>query len=115
MNNGKLDIIQDIRIGNLVEKHIALNENNKCILGFRVQIFFDSGSNSKNRAIATQNEFNTKHPNVEAYLMFKEPNFKVRVGDFRTRIDAQRLLHEIIGEYPNAFVVKDEVNFPRLD
>ena len=62
------------------------------------------------------NEFNSKHPKIEAYLMFQEPNYKVRVGDFRSRMDAQRFLHKITEDYPNAFIVKDnEINYPNLD
>jgi hypothetical protein len=115
---GNVDlIIQDTRISSLVEKHMAFNENRGSINnGFRIQIFFDSGNNSKNKAITLMNEFKSKHPKTEAYLMFSEPNYKVRVGDFRSRMDAQRFLAKISDEYPNAFIVKDcSVNYPNLE
>lgn len=114
---GKVEVIvQDQRITSLVAKHVAFNENRSGIKGFRVQIFFDSGNNSKSKAISVMNQFKDKYPNVGAYLMFQEPNYKVRVGDFRTRMDAQKLLHAITEEFPTAFVVKDdEINFPELD
>lgn len=114
---GKVEIlVQDARITTLVAKHIAFNENRGTIKGFRVQIFFDSGNNSKSRAVTAMNDFKAKYSNVEAYLMFQEPNYKVRVGDFRTRMDAQRLLNVIYEDFPTAFVVKDdEINFPSLD
>jgi hypothetical protein len=113
---GKVEIIvQDYRINSLVSKHIAFNENRSSIRGFRIQIFFDSGNNSKSKAVSAMSEFNAKHPDIGAYLMFQEPNFKVRVGDFRTRMDAQRFLHKITEESPNAFIVKDnEINYPSL-
>ena len=114
---GKIDVVvHDYRINTLVAKHIAFNESRESIRGFRIQIFFDSGNNSKSAAITTMNEFISKHPKIEAYLMFQEPNYKVRVGDFRNRMDAQRFLHKIIEDYPNAFIVKDsEINYPSLD
>jgi hypothetical protein len=114
---GKVDIIvSDSRVSSLVAKHIAFNEARGSIKGFRIQIFFDSGNNSKSKAISAMNEFKSKHSKVEAYLMFQEPNYKVRVGDFRTRMDAQRFLHKIAEDYPNAFVVKDnEINYPDID
>jgi len=114
---GKVDIIvSDSRVTSLVAKHIAFNEVRGSIKGFRIQIFFDSGNNSKSKAISAMNEFKSKHSKVGAYLMFQEPNYKVRVGDFRTRMDAQRFLHEITEDYPNAFVVKDnEINYPDVD
>jgi len=114
---GKIElIVKDIRINSLVAKHIAYNQNRESIKGFRIQIFFDSGNNSKNMAVTTMNEFKSKHPNIESYLMFQEPNYKVRVGDFRSRMDAQRFLHVITEDYPNAFIVKDnEINYPDLE
>jgi hypothetical protein len=114
---GKVEIIaSDVRINTLVEKHIAFNENRGSICGFRIQIFFDSGNNSKSKAISAMNEFKAKHADIGAYLTFQEPNYKVRVGDFRSRMDAQRFLHKIADEYPNAFIVMDdEINYPNLD
>ncbi|MFA4852936.1 MAG: SPOR domain-containing protein [Bacteroidales bacterium] len=114
---GKVEVIvQDARISTLVAKHVAFNESRGSIKGFRIQIFFDSGNNSKNKAITAMNEFKAKHPKTEAYLMFLEPNYKVRVGDFRSRMDAQHFLYKIAEEYPNAFIVKDdEINFPNME
>ena len=114
---GKVEIItEDTRINTLLAKHIAFNENKACIKGFRIQIFFDSGNNYKNSAIAAMNEFKTKHSKVGAYLIFQEPNYKIRVGDFRSRMDAQRFLHKITEEYPSAFIVIDnEINLPNID
>jgi len=100
----------------LVEKHITFNENRDGVEGFRIQIFFDSGNNSKSKAVAAMNDFKTKYSNTEAYLIFQEPNYKVRIGDFRTRMDAQRFLHKISDEYPTAFIVKDnDINYPNLE
>lgn len=114
---GKVEIVVgDYRINTLVEKHKTWCEDRGSIKGFRIQIFFDSGNNSKSKAISAMSEFRSKHSKVEAYLMFQEPNYKVRVGDFRCRMDAQRFLHKITEDYPNAFIVKDnEINFPSLE
>jgi hypothetical protein len=109
-------IIPDTRVNTLIEKHIAFGENRGSIRGFRIQIFFDSGNNSKNSAVAALNTFKAKHPHIEAYLIFQEPNYKIRVGDFRCRMDAQHFLHKISEEYENAFIVKDdEINLPDLE
>jgi hypothetical protein len=62
------------------------------------------------------NAFKAKYSKVGAYLTFQEPNYRIRVGDFRSRMDAQRFLHKITDAYPNAFIVKDnEINYPSLD
>ena len=110
-----INIQQDNKISELVESHKKANLKVNCISGYRVQIFFDSGANSKQNASKVKNNFNTKYPEVPVYLFFKEPNFRVRAGDFRTRHEARGFLIKILSEYPNAFVVKDEINYPPLD
>jgi hypothetical protein len=112
---GDISIIRDDRVDLLVSKHIQINQNKKGIEGFRIQIFFDSGNNSKTNAEAIYTGFTTKYPEIPTYLSFKAPNYKVRVGDFRTRLDAQRFLNEIIGEYPGAWIIEDIVNLPKVE
>lgn len=114
-DTGKVEIIQDARIDILIEKHIALNKKQTGIPGYRVQIFFDSGNNARNKANKIRAEFLLKFKDVESYVIFQSPNYKVRVGDFRTRMEAQGFLKEISDLYPNAYTVKDEIQFPSLD
>lgn len=112
---GKIEVIQDPRVDVLINKYNAFHQNLKGYQGFRLQIFFDSGNNSKSRALSVKSEFLEKFPGTEAYLIYKEPNYKVRVGDFRNRLDAARFLHNIIEDFPNAFLVVDEIQLPKID
>ena len=112
---GHVQIIQDEKVDLLVSKHIQINQNRKGEEGFRIQIFFDSGNNSKTKAESIYEGFKAKYPDVGAYLSFKSPNYKVRVGDFRTRLDAQRFLNEIIAEYPSAWIIADQINLPQIE
>jgi len=114
-DTGKIEIIQDPQVDVLVTKHIQINQNKGGIEGFRIQIFSDSGNNSKNQAQAASDEFIAKFPNVNAYLTFKSPNYRVGVGDFRNRLDAQRFLLEIAPDYPNAFIISDKINLPKVE
>ncbi len=111
---GNVQIIQDNRITELVDKHIAINKKFQKN-GYRIQIFFDSGNNSKNAAYAVKTEFLMKHPNVDTYVIFESPFYKVRVGNFRTRLDAQCFLNNISSLYTNAFIVKDMIDYPDID
>lgn len=112
---GELRIIQDPRVDTLLSKHLYLNEQNPGIEGWRIQIFFEAGNFSKTQAIEAKAEFVSKYPELRNYLIFQEPYYKVRIGDYRTKIEAEKIREEIIGDYPNAFVVKDEINFPELN
>ncbi|MFH1119311.1 MAG: SPOR domain-containing protein [Bacteroidota bacterium] len=105
-------IVADPRINQLVEKHIYLNQHQSSVDGWRVQIFFDSGANSKRRATEILNRFNNQYTDSRAYLSFKEPYYRVRVGDFRTRLEAEGFIEKIQAEYPNAFATADKINSP---
>jgi hypothetical protein len=108
-------VVCDPRLDQLVMKHIQINQKLKTIDGFRIQLFSDSGANSKARAQAVVDEFQIKYPGTGVYLSFKSPNYKVRIGDFRSKLDAQRFLNEISIDYPNAFIVADPVNIPTTE
>jgi hypothetical protein len=111
----KGNIIQDHRVEVLVMKHVKINQVTKAMDGFRIQLFSDSGNNSKGSAQTVYDEFVLKYPTVGAYLTFKSPNYKVRIGDFRIRLDAQRFLNELTVDYPNAFIVAETINLPRIE
>ena len=115
ISGGKTEIIQDSRVDLLVNKHIQINQALKTMDGFRIQLFSDSGNNSKTKAQAVYDEFLAKFPNIGVYLTFKSPNYKVRIGDFRTRLDAQRFLNDLQTDYPNAFIITDQINLPKTD
>jgi sporulation domain protein len=46
-----------------------------------------------------------KYKQYPALLTFESPNYKVRIGSFRTRLEAEKNLIEIKKSYPAAFVV----------
>ncbi len=112
---GQIKIFQDSRIDTIIKKHIEYNRQQNGIEGYRVQVFFDAGNNSLNRATNVAEQFQLLFPGDTAYISFSEPYYKVRVGDFRTRLDAEGYLQQILPDYPNAFVIRDKINFPGFD
>ena len=113
--SGKTEIVQDSRVDSLVKKHVQINQVINTMDGFRIQVFSDSGINSKTKAQAAQSELQARFPGMTVYLSFKSPNYKVRAGDFRTRLDAQRVLVQLTADYPNAFIIADQINLPKTD
>lgn len=113
---GKLVIFQDSHIPVLLQKHIQYSSKQKGIIdGYRIQIFFDSGAESKKRAVDARFDFQAKYPECASYLSFQEPFYKVRVGDFRYRVEADGFLEKIKNDYPNGFTVKDKIYFPVIE
>lgn len=113
--SGSVEIIADPGIDQLVDKHIYLNRHQSTLDGWRVQVFFDSGANSKRRANEVLSRFSGQYPEIRAYLSFKEPYYRVRVGDFRTRLEAEGFMKSVKTEYPNAFATADKINPPPPD
>ena len=112
---GTITINKDYRVDYLLEKHLAIAKYEQTIDGFRVQIFFDSGNNSQTNANNSRTEFLRRYPDVPAYVSFDSPYYKVRVGDFRTRLEAQQFLNTISPIYTNAFIVLGQINYPKVE
>ena len=83
----------------------------KYIEGYRIQLVAVS---SKNGAQKVYNDFKASFPETAAYLSYTEPTFRVRVGNFKTRIDAYRFLMRIQGQFPGAFITKDKISFREI-
>lgn len=112
---GDVKIKGDPRIDSLIQRHIALNEKFPEIDGYRVMIFFDSGNNSKDSALKVIERFHENYPEIPAYLSFHSPYYRVRVGNFRTQMAGERFVHQIKGQYSNAWVIEASIEPPRLN
>jgi hypothetical protein len=111
---GKLQIRQDPRITDLLIRHSQINQRKRGTDGFRLEIYFSSDARAREHAERVKNEFNSLFPDITSYLLFQTPNFKVRIGDFRSKSEALKTKAFISSKYPNAFIVKDNIRFPEL-
>ena len=105
---GRVRVTGDVAVAQMVEKHIELNSKTKTIPGYRVQIASFSGTSSKSNAFNLRDRFMIDHPTVQAYIIYDEPNFKVKVGDFRSRLEAYAFLQEIKETY-KGYIIKDNI------
>jgi len=78
--------------------------------GFRVQLTSESGQGSQARANEVKARFMSNYKDVDSYLVWEAPNFKIRVGDFRTKFEAAMFWKQIQAEFPNSYVVEDKIN-----
>ncbi len=107
---GQVNIMQDNRIKSLMNKQIRIDDKNPGFAGYRVQIFFDSGSQARTKANEVKSKFLTLYPDVAAYLTYEQPFFKIRVGDFRNMLEAQGFKNVLSTDFSNAFIVSDKIN-----
>jgi len=96
-------------------KTLNINQDIKNrIEGFRVEIFFSSSFDAKEKALKKKEEFLITYPDKIVHVQYISPNFRVRVGDFRTKNEALKLYKEIKNTYPVAFIVTDNIDFPLM-
>jgi hypothetical protein len=107
--NVTYDIAPDVQ--KVVTLYESAWENVKKTEGFRVQITSLSGNNSRVNAENLCKDFREKFPGMPCYIQYQEPHFKVRVGNFKNRLDALKCLQTIAITYPGAFVVRDKIFF----
>jgi len=108
---GKVVIEQPFSIKNIVNQQIDFNSKFIGSMGYRIQVAFFSGNKGREKAYKTKSDIVTKLPDYDAYIVFLQPYFKVRIGDFFTKSQALSALQEIKEFYPSAFIVEDFIRF----
>lgn len=112
--NGKIEITKDARIDALIKKEGAIipPANAPQIGGYRIQLFFDTEKASVDEA---RSKFMGLFPKVDTYVTFTAPNYFLKVGDFRTFIEAEKVKSAVDSQFPTSFIVKEKINLPRID
>lgn len=110
----ELNVNQDPRLEKMLSWDVENNKERNGIEGYRVEIFFSSKMDAHEKARETKVEFLSKFPDYPVHVVFVAPNFRVRVGDFRTKSEAWKLYKKIEKMYPAAFVVHGKIDFPIL-
>ena len=110
-----VNIHQSDAISRLLVKHIQVNKYHPWVEGYRIQLYSISGVNSRDKANAFMAKFLLRHKNEEVYIVYHSPYYKVRLGDFRAKIEALSYLQTIKKEYPSGFVVVDKIKFKEDD
>ncbi|MGN0003082.1 MAG: SPOR domain-containing protein [Sphingobacterium composti] len=74
--------------------------------GFRVQIY--AGSN-RSDAYAMQARFKNQFSDMDTYISYSEPNYRVKVGDFRSRAQATEFMNSIRSLYKSVFIFQEDI------
>lgn len=114
---GVITIHQEEGIEFLLDTQIQMNQRSKGVDGYRIQLYSGSGPKGKKEAIHVRGKFLSEFPEegVEVYTAFNPPFWRVRVGDYRHKHEALKLLNELKVIFPNCYVVKDgEVNMEKF-
>lgn len=125
---GKVTVMQDEAIqGVMATRHetdttrrlgvLEPSENYKKVRGYRIQVY--SGNNqqrSKHEAESRQAQVRNAFPELEADLRFASPFWRLRVGHFQRKEEAEEVLQEMKKTLPGLskemYVVSDEIKLP---
>lgn len=85
------------------------------VSGFRVQVYSDSKAQSaRNNAYNKKRQIESALPGHRCYVIYNAPYWRVKVGDFKSRADADALAEDIRRRFPamsrDIRVVRDRVN-----
>jgi hypothetical protein len=111
-DSGSITVHKDPRIDHLIKKQIEINELNtrdarRFVPGFRILVM---STNDRTKANNAKTKIYQEFPELKAYLMWQAPFLKLKVGDFRTREEAEEYLAEIQRFFPSGvYIIRDTI------
>lgn len=93
---------EDSKFEQLLSEKRKLNSSITVNNQYKIQIFNGSSDESKKVLI----QFKRENKNLDGTIVFSTPAYKVWVGNFKTRIEAERNLNSMKKKYPNAIIIK---------
>jgi hypothetical protein len=86
------------------------NKSIKYINGFRIQIYV---GNVRQEADGAKSYIYQAFPDLNPYVSYSQPTYRVKVGDFMYRSDAEQYLEMIREQYSSAMILADRVDIKR--
>jgi hypothetical protein len=93
------------QITNLIEKKRSFNKENKNSTVYKIQLY----NGSETQAYKTRGNFQAEFPQFRTSILYKSPEWKTQVGNFETRLEADRILLIIKEKFAGAIVLEDKV------
>jgi hypothetical protein len=114
-DSGKVVVHKDPRIDLLVKKQIEINESTtrdarRFVQGYRILVL---NTNDRNKAMNAKTKIYQEFPELKAYLMWQAPFYKLKVGNFKDRKEAEEYLENMKRIFTTGvYIVRDviEVN-----
>ena len=98
----KPTITQDPKFEQILNEKRKVNSSITISDNYKIQVYNGESEIAKK----TLAEFKRRHKSMDATIIFSTPTYKVWVGNFKTRIEAERNLIALKKQYPNALMIK---------
>lgn len=113
--NDTIIVHKDARLDVLSAKQIQMNKHNVMLTsngqhkGFRLQVI---STNNREEAFRIKADLLAKFPDQKTYALFQSPNFKVRIGNFLKREEAEKFRTQLSKYYPDGvYIVEDIIEY----
>ena len=112
VDSGGVVVSKDPRIDALVQKQIEINElttrdARRNVPGFRISVI---NSPDKNKVYAAKVKIYEEFPDLKPYLIYQAPNYKLKVGNFKTQEEAEQALQQLSRLFPSGlYVIRDTI------
>jgi hypothetical protein len=109
-DSGNVVVYKDPRLPLLVRKQAQINEettrnSRRSMPGYRIQIV---NTTDRNLAIDAKTKVYQLYPELKAYLLFQSPYYRIKVGNFRARSEAESYIKSLQRDFPGSiFIIKD--------
>jgi len=104
LNNltAQTSVNQDPKLENLLHEKRKINTSITATDKYKIQIFYGDSQGARK----TLTDFKRSFPDTDATIVFSSPNYKVQVGNYKSKIEADRNRLVIREKFIDALVVK---------
>ncbi|MFK5981928.1 MAG: SPOR domain-containing protein [Flavobacteriaceae bacterium] len=93
------------KITTLISQKRDFNKKNKTSTVYKIQLF----NGTEKIAYAKKTQFQNLFPDYQVNIIYAAPEWKTQVGNFATRLEADRILNIIQQKFIGAFVLEDKI------
>ena len=104
---GEITSINQKGVNKLVSKYKQILKKTGGVKGWRIQLIF---KDQKEEILPYQIKFTNLYPEIPVQIAFDSPNYKLTVGNFRTRNEALKIKHQISKDFPGAYPVQINID-----
>ncbi len=105
-SNKNFTVKQDPQIALLLYKYKEYNRKREFAEGFRIQIMY---TDVRDEVYQSKGAMYKEFSDLSSYVEYEQPYYKLRLGDFKSRLEATYYLQQVIALYPGAFIVRDKI------
>jgi len=92
-------------ISTLIEQKKAFNKKNKNSIVYKIQLY----NGNEEESYKIKSDFREVFPEYNVKVVYNKPEFKTQVGNFKTRLEADKVSKIIKEEFADAIVLEDKI------